>query len=101
MPYAKAGLGVGFWNASNAFRTVLADGVKSSGRSFGATAAFGAAVSLDFFDAGSSRGTDKALGINTSSVYLEYSLLELNGFGAAHTLRVGDRSWVAGVMFEL
>jgi hypothetical protein len=101
MPYAKAGLGVGFWNASTAFRAVLADGEKSSGRSFGETAAFGAAVPLDFFDTGTSRGTDEALGINTSSVYVEYSLLELNGFGAAHTLRVGDRTWVAGLMFEL
>jgi hypothetical protein len=101
MPYAKAGLGAGFWEVSTAFRKVLPKGTDTSGRSLGEMAAFGLAVPFDYFDADSSRGTDRAIGINTSSVYFEYDLLELNGFGAAHTLHVGDRTWVAGVMLEL
>lgn len=101
MPYAKAGLGVGFWEASAAFRSVLANGTDSSGRSFGDDLAVGAAVPFDFFDRDSRRTADRAMGINTSSVYLEYSALSLNELGGSHSLRVGDRTWIAGIMFEL
>lgn len=101
MPYAKAGVGVGFWEASAVFRTVLANGTDSSGKTFGEMAALGAAVPFDFFDRDSTRTADSAMGINTSSLYLEYSLLELTTAGTAHPLRVGDRTWTAGIMFEL
>jgi hypothetical protein len=100
MPYGKLGMGIGLWDASNAIGTSTANGVKGSGKSVGETFAIGGAFPLDFFDSGSSRAMDSTSGINTTNVYFEYYWLDLSGFGATDTFRVGTRSWVAGMMFE-
>jgi hypothetical protein len=97
MPYVKGGFGIGFWEASTDFRKAVGN-LDSSGRSYGGMGAIGIAFPLDFIDPDSSRGTDRAMGINTSSFFFEYDFLELGG---GHNLRVGDETWIIGLMFEL
>ena len=81
---------------AGAFRTVLGAGVKSSGQSYGENAAFGAAIPLDFFEGNSSRPTDRALGINTSSLFFEFDFLELNGLGATDSIEIASEMRVPG-----
>ncbi|MBX3229012.1 MAG: hypothetical protein KIT84_01640 [Labilithrix sp.] len=99
MPYGKAGVGVGLWEASDATGTARFGGVKGSGASTGTHAAVGVALPLDFFDRGASRTMDATTGINTTSIYLEYYWLSLNGFGG-DSFRVGTSTWAAGMVFE-
>ena len=100
MPYGKAGMALGLWEADNSLGTSRANGVKGSGASFGTNLAIGATFPLDFFDRGSSRGMDATTGINTTSLYFEYYSLALNGFGSSDTFRVGTNTWSAGMTFE-
>lgn len=100
MPYGKAGPAIAFWSADNATGTSTANGVKGSGKSLGTDVALGVTFPLDFFDSGASRGMDSTTGINTTSLYFEYYMLGLNGFGSNDTLRVGTNTWSAGMTFE-
>lgn len=100
MPYGKAGPALALWEADNALGTSRANGVKGSGISLGYDLAFGGTFPLDFFDRGASRGMDSTTGINTTSLYFEFMMLGLNGFGDANTFRVGTNTWSAGMTFE-
>lgn len=100
VPYAKAGLAWAPWRASNTGGTSSASGVRGKGDSWGTDVAVGVGFALDAIDRGASRNMDNATGINNTYLYLEGYWLSLDGFGGSD-LRVGTRSWAAGLAFEL
>lgn len=99
VPYAKAGLAMALWRASNSGGTSDAAGVKGKGDSWGTNIAIGLAFALDAIDQGASRNMDNATGINNTYVYFEQYWLSLNGFGGSD-LRVGTSTWAMGLAFE-
>ncbi|HVH41520.1 MAG TPA: MXAN_2562 family outer membrane beta-barrel protein [Labilithrix sp.] len=105
-PFAKMGLGAGFWNVSNANGTsrVSLDGglyISGSGVTWGTYLAGGVAFPLDALDEGASRSIDAAVGINNTYLYVEYYWLNLNGLAQDTALHVGTSTWAAGLAFEL
>ncbi len=106
VPYAKLGLAVGFWRATNALGTSKAtlpgetQAVPGKGMTFGTHMAGGVAFALDAIDSGASRNMDNYLGINNTYVYAEYYWLNLNGLGQDNALYVGTNTWAAGLAFE-
>ncbi len=100
VPYAKAGLGVGIWRASDAVGTSTTDNVSGKGTSFGTNVAFGVALALDALDLGASRNMDNATGINNTYLFLEGYWLTLDGIAQKNALHVGSNTWSAGLTFE-
>ncbi len=104
VPYAKAGLGLGLWQAGNTGGTAVAKvgqgTVEGKGYSFGTQLAVGMAFALDVLDRSASRSLDASVGINNTYVYGELYASTLNGIGQDHALRVGANSWTAGLAFE-
>jgi hypothetical protein len=101
VPYGKLGGAVGLWTASSGSDTARSsDGTRGKGASFGTMAAVGVGFPLDVLDRGASRSIDNAMGINNTYLYVEYDWLELNGLGKPGALRVGTRTWTAGLTFE-
>lgn len=106
VPYAKLGVAVGFWRATNALGTSKstlpneAEPVPGRGMTFGTHMAGGVAFALDAIDSGASRNMDNFLGVNNTYVYAEYYWLNLNGLGQDKALYVGTNTWAAGLAFE-
>ena len=101
VPYAKGGLGLGIWRASNSGGTAkAADGVSGKGTSWGTNFALGVSFALDSIDQGASRNMDNATGINNTYLFLEAYWLTLDGIGQKNALHVGSNTWSAGLTFE-
>ncbi|MBS2019402.1 MAG: hypothetical protein JST00_41450 [Deltaproteobacteria bacterium] len=100
VPYAKAGLAMGIWRATNTGETSVANNVSGKGTSWGTQLAGGVALALDSLDQYASRNMDNATGINNTYVYIEAYWLALNGIGQTDALRIGTVSWAAGLTFE-
>lgn len=104
VPYGKAGIGVGFWRASNTggtakYPTPEGD-VSGTGYSVGTHFALGAALALNFIDRGAAVNLDQSVGINNTYLYGEVYFSTLNGIGQSNALRVGTNTWAAGLAFE-
>jgi hypothetical protein len=96
IPYAKLGLGCGVWS--------LSDTSKSSatvGTTFGWDAAAGVSLDLSFIDREGFRTMDQESGINAFSLFFEVTHLGLDGFGSSTAFRVGDTTWLGGLMMEM
>ena len=100
VPYAKGGLGLGIWRASNSAGTARQDGVTGKGKSWGTNFALGVGFALDAIDKGASRNMDNATGINNTYVFLEAYWLTLDGIGQSKALHVGTSTWSMGLAFE-
>jgi hypothetical protein len=101
VPYAKVGLAVAFWRAYNDLSTSNYDGVAGKGHTFGTMAAIGAALDLNSFDRYTARNFDNEMGVNHTSIFLEYTSLLLDGLGVqAAPLRVGSSGITFGLTFE-
>jgi len=105
VPYAKAGLGLTFWEISNPGGTSTASNgagsdIKGHGHTWGTQWAAGVMFALDALDPGASVNMDNAVGINSTYLYGEYYLAALNGIGQDHPLLVGTDTWCAGLAFE-
>ncbi len=100
VPYAKAGMGLAFWRASNDVGTSSADGVEGKGHTFGYHVAGGISLDLNAFDRLAARGFDEAMGVNHTYIYGEFMYMALNGIGQTDALRVGSSTWVAGLSFD-
>ncbi len=100
VPYAKGGLGLGIWRASNSAGTARQDGVSGKGKSWGTNFALGVGFALDAIDKGASRNMDNATGINNTYVFLEAYWLTLDGIGQSKALHVGTSTWSMGLAFE-
>jgi hypothetical protein len=100
VPYAKGGMAMGLWRATNTGETAVANNVSGKGTTWGLYAAGGVALALDALDLGASRNMDNATGINNTYFFLEAYWLGLNGIGQTDALRIGTVSWAAGLAFE-
>ncbi len=101
VPYAKGGVGLGVWRASNSAGTATSDtGVAGKGKSWGTNFALGVGFALDAIDPGASRNMDNATGINNTYIFLEAYWLTLDGIGQSRALHVGSNTWSAGLAFE-
>ncbi len=101
VPYAKGGVGLGIWRASNAGGTATTpEGVSGKGKSWGTNFAVGLSLALDSLDRGASRSMDNAIGINNTYIFLEAYWLTLDGIGQSRALHVGTNTWSTGLAFE-
>ncbi len=100
VPYAKAGIGAGYWTSSNPGGTSSVGGKSAEGISLGTHFALGGAFALDVIDRTAAQDLDTASGINHTYFYAEYYWSTLNGFGDDKTLRVGTKTWALGLAFE-
>jgi hypothetical protein len=102
VPYAKAGIGYGFWRASNTLGTsVDTKGVSGTGGSLGTQLAIGIALNLNPLDSYAARNFDEAMGVNNTYLFGELMRSDLSGLGVQqHPLRVGESSWVVGLALE-
>jgi hypothetical protein len=100
VPYAKAGVGLAFWRASNDVGTSTYNGVAGNGHTWGTHFAFGLALSLNWLDPRASRSLDESVGINNVSLFGEWMFATLNNFGSKDTLYVGTSTFVGGLSLE-
>ena len=101
VPYAKMGLGMAFWRASNSLGTSSADNVSGKGHTVGAQFAVGISLHLNEFDNAASRNLDNSVGINHTYAFFELMSAQLTGLGQTHALFVGANTWVTGLAFEM
>jgi hypothetical protein len=101
VPYAKAGLGMAFWRASNTVGTSQApNGTVGEGHTLGSQFAAGLAFNLGVLDPTSVRQLDEATGINNTYIFAEYMAAALDGIAQKDPLLVGSDSFVFGLSFE-
>jgi hypothetical protein len=99
VPYARAGLGYGFWWATKGGRgdtSITQDGQKARGGSIGWQANLGMMLRLDFIDRAAAVDLDRNTGINHTYVFAEWQFSHLDGFGSAKRLSVGDDTFLVG-----
>jgi hypothetical protein len=101
VPYIKLGLGSALWWSSIGEESTHYNGEAGKGWSYGYVAAIGAMVRLDQLDLVSTANADSNLGINHSSIFIEYFKSNLNGFGSSSTMEVGTSTWVMGLALEI
>jgi hypothetical protein len=101
VPYAKLGVGVAYWRASNTLGTSSAQGVKGEGHTFGAQLAVGIGFNLNVLDEYAARNFDDSMGVNNTYVFAEWTRSDLTGLWAQQSpLRVGGTYWTFGLAFE-
>ncbi|HXJ20297.1 MAG TPA: MXAN_2562 family outer membrane beta-barrel protein [Polyangia bacterium] len=96
IPYAKLGLDCGLWWLSDTSQSSATSGV-----TFGWNAAAGVSLDLSFIDPEAVRTMDQETGVNQFAIFFEVLHAGLDGFGSSSVLRVGDTTWVGGLMFEM
>jgi len=111
VPYAKAGLGLAFWRASNTGGTstytptnakgaATGSAVLGEGKTWGEQLAIGMALDLNFLDRRTSQGFDNATGVNHTFIFGELQDYNLTGIGQKNVLYVGNQNWLFGLGFE-
>jgi hypothetical protein len=101
VPYAKAGVGYALWRASNTLGTSHSQGVVGLGHSLGSHVALGLALNLNPFDEYAAKTFDDSMGVNSTSLFAEWTREDLDGLGLQpKPLRVGGTSWTFGLAFE-
>lgn len=101
VPYVKVGLGAAIWWSSIGDSATHFNGEAGKGSSFGYVAAIGTMLRLDQLDLISTANADANLGINHSSLFIEYYKSNLNSFGSGATMEVGTSAWVMGLALEI
>ncbi|MFV8753827.1 MXAN_2562 family outer membrane beta-barrel protein [Nannocystaceae bacterium ST9] len=99
VPYARAGLGYGFWWATKGGRgdiSTTMDGQKTRGGSLGWQANLGLMLRLDFIDRASAVDLDRNTGVNHTYLFGEWQFSRLAGFGSDKRLSVGDDTFTVG-----
>jgi len=96
IPYAKLGLGCGLWWLSDTSKNSA-----TAGATFGWNAAAGVSLDLAFIDPEAIRTMDLETGVNQFAIFFEVAHEALDGFGSSSVLRVGDTTWVGGLMIEM
>jgi hypothetical protein len=96
IPYVKGGLDSTIWTMSDSAKAGSTTGV-----TYGWHAAGGLSLALDFLDPESARALDQEAGVNQTAIFFEVARYALDGLGGGSQLRVGDTTWLAGLMLEL
>jgi hypothetical protein len=99
VPYARAGLGYGFWWATKGGRgdiSTTMDGQKARGGSIGWQANLGLMLRLDFIDRTSAIDLDRNTGVNHTYLFGEWQFSHLDAFGSPKRLSIGDDTFLVG-----
>ena len=96
IPYAKAGLDCTFWRIADTARSGTTEG-----KTLGWHGALGVSLDLASFDPDAARAMDRDSGVNQTAIFFEVARYALDGFGSDSVLRVGDTTWMGGLMFEM
>lgn len=103
IPYAKAGLNYTLWRITrDDGKIAKSDSPAGTGRggTRGWQAAAGVSLVLDFIDPSAARALDAETGVNRTHVFVEAARFDVGGLGKKGSLRVGDTTWMAGLLFE-
>jgi hypothetical protein len=101
IPYAKLGLATTLWRASNTLGTSNYNGNSGQGYTLGTQFAVGVAFNLNVFDEYAAKTFDQSVGVNTTSIFAEWTDANLNGLWAQQDpLRVGGTYWTFGMVWE-
>ncbi len=100
VPYAKGGIGMALYRASNDTGTSVAGGDPGRGHTFGSHVALGLALRLNVFDPSAARNLDESTGINGTYLFGEYMMSDLKGIAQTNPLYVGTRTFLGGLAFE-
>lgn len=101
VPYAKLGIAMALWRASNTLGTSSSQGVSGTGHTFGTQFAVGVGLNLNVFDEYSARNFDESAGVNGTYLFAEWTRADLTGLWAQQdALRVGGTYWTFGLAFE-
>jgi len=96
VPYAKVGLGCALWSVDDTARSA-----STSGQTLGWNAAAGVSLDLSFIDPEGAHTMDMETGVNQLAIFFEVAHSALDGFGSSSALRVGDTTWLGGLMLEM
>jgi hypothetical protein len=96
VPFVKAGLDCGLWSLGDSSKSGASDGV-----TLGWHGAVGVAIYLDFVEPEAARALDRDPGVNHVAFFFEWGRYALDGLGVTERLRVGDTTWLGGIMLEL
>jgi hypothetical protein len=101
-PYGKLGINYTVWRITDGNGDVPhpAGGGKGLGGTPGWQAAAGMALLLDVLEPGAARALDADTGVNHTYIFAELARYGATGFGSKKVLRVGDTTWMFGLMFE-
>jgi hypothetical protein len=100
-PYAKLGVGYAFWWSKDGDKLASEGGVEGKDTSYGLAYSLGIAGRLDWLDPDDAASADAGVGINHSSLFIEWYGNELAGFGSDNVMQVGTSTFVFGVMLEI
>jgi len=101
VPYAKVGLSMALWRASNTLGTSHAQGISGLGRSFGTQIGLGLGFNLNVLDDYAARNFDDSMGVNATYLFAEWTRADYNGLWfQSDPLRVGASYWTFGLTFE-
>ncbi len=102
VPYAKAGLGYAFWYSTGGDGSISenSQGQKARGGAWGYQLNAGGMLRLDFLERGSARTLDRATGINHTYIFGEYQFSQLDNFGRASSISLGDSTFFIGLAME-
>lgn len=103
VPFAKAGMGYTLWRSygpDGTYGSRVAGGNRAIGGSYGFQWSAGLALVLDALDPSSAKNLDEATGVNTTSLFVEYTDASLNKASSGSALRVGGETLTAGLALE-
>ncbi|HEX3694563.1 MAG TPA: MXAN_2562 family outer membrane beta-barrel protein [Polyangia bacterium] len=102
VPYGKFGFDYDLWRIDDANGQIATDarGGHARGGVFGWHVAAGLALVLDFIDPDAARSFDDELGVNHTSIFVEFSHADISGLGEPNKIHLGDTTWAAGILFE-
>jgi hypothetical protein len=98
IPFAKAGIGYGYWRATTSNGLSQVGGVSGTGLSLGPYLGGGFALELDGFDRNSAKSL-QASGIEHAHLSAEAYVSQLGLFGSP--MRVGNNGFIFGLGFSL
>jgi hypothetical protein len=98
VPYAKLGVGFGFWRITNGGGTARVGNLAGSGLSVGPQLALGGMLLLDPLDPTAAISLDNEIGINNTYFFVEWYYSRLGG---GDQLEVGTSTWTLGLAFEM
>ncbi|MCA9720508.1 MAG: hypothetical protein KC468_37950, partial [Myxococcales bacterium] len=101
VPYAKGGVAYAFWwsKGSDGEISVNATGQPARGGSWGYQINAGGMLRLDFLE-GESHTLDRQLGINHTYLFGEFQFSQIDNFGQADAVSMGDTTFFVGLAME-
>jgi len=100
VPYAKAGVAMTVWHTFTDSGTSSFNGNNGLGTTWGEQFAAGGALALNWLDPRAAMAMDQSAGINTTYLFAEWMLANLDNFGSSSAFRVGTMTVTAGLAVE-